>query len=125
MEVKNLEGWELMRIGGIPLRVHSSWFVILLLFTWTSQGQISRVSDAALPIWFSWVVGLITALLLFLSVLLHELGHSFVALHEGVKVRSITLFLLGGVAKVERECSTAMGSFRVAIAKSSKSSSLL
>ena len=61
-------------------------------------------------------MGLITALLLFLSVLLHELGHSLVALNEGVKVRSITLFLLGGVAKVEKECSSAMSTLRVALA---------
>ncbi len=111
-----MEGWEIMRIRGIPLRVHPSWFVILLLFTWTSQGQVSRVAESPLPLWVSWGLGLITALLLFLSVLLHELGHSFVAIHEGVKVRSITLFLLGGVARVERECSSPMASLRVAAA---------
>ncbi len=110
------EGWELMRIKGIPLRVHPSWFVILLLFTWSSQGQIVRAAESTLPIWISWSLGLITALLLFFSVLLHELGHSFVAIHEGVKVRSITLFLLGGVATVEKECSTPMASLRVAAA---------
>ena len=68
------------------------------------------------PPGLSWLLGLATALLLFVSVLLHELGHSLVALREGVKVVSITLFLLGGVARVERECSTPMGSFRVAAA---------
>jgi len=111
-----LEGWELMRIRGIPLRVHPSWFAILLLFTWTSQGQVSRVVDYSLPIWMSWGVGLITSILLFVSVLLHELGHSFVALNEGVKVHSITLFFLGGVARIERECTTAMSALRVAVA---------
>jgi Zn-dependent protease len=63
-----------------------------------------------------WGRGFLTALLLFASVLLHELGHSLVALSQGVQVRSITLFLLGGVASVERECSTAMGSLLVAAA---------
>ena len=97
------EGWELMKIRGIPLRVHPSWFVILLLFTWISQNQVSAAAESSLPAWISWGLGLITALLLFLSVLLHELGHSLVALREGVKVRSITLFFLGGVTSVERE----------------------
>ncbi|HGY5556389.1 MAG TPA: site-2 protease family protein [Prochlorococcus sp.] len=109
------EGWELMKIRGIPIRLHPSWFVILLLFTWISQNQLS-LAESSLPVWISWGLGFITALLLFLSVLLHELGHSLVALREGVKVRSITLFFLGGVARVERECSTPMASLRVAAA---------
>ncbi len=116
MEDKSLEGWELIRIKGIPLLVHPSWFLILILFTWTAQGQVSNAAQTPLPIWFSWGLGFITALLLFLSVLLHELGHSLVALREGVKVRSITLFLLGGVARVDKECSTPMGALRVAVA---------
>ncbi|WP_320677749.1 site-2 protease family protein [Prochlorococcus sp. MIT 1300] len=105
-----------MRIRGIPLRVHPSWFLILVLFTWSAEGQISRLAEVAIPVWVSWGLGLITALLLFFSVLLHELGHSFVAIHEGVKVQSITLFLLGGVARVEKECSTPMAALRVAAA---------
>ncbi len=111
-----MDGWEFMRIRGIPLRVHPSWFLILLVFTWSSHQQVSNVSGSTLPLLFSWGLGLVTALLLFLSVVLHELGHSFVALNEGVKVRSITLFLLGGVARVERECSTPMATLRVAAA---------
>ncbi len=110
------KGWELMKIRGIPLKVHPSWFLILILFTWTAQGQVSRVSEDPIPILISWGLGLLTALLLFFSVLLHELGHSFVALNEGVKVRSITLFLMGGVARVEKECDTPMASLRVAAA---------
>ena len=111
-----MEGWELIKIRGIPLRIHSSWLAIFFLFSWTAQGQVSNLSDVDLPVWFSWAIGLFTSLLLFLSVLLHELGHSFMALHEGVKVRSITLFFLGGVAQVEKECPTPLGSFRVALA---------
>ncbi len=111
-----MDAWEILRIRGIPLRIHSSWFVIFFLFAWSTQGQVSNLTDSIIPFWFSWGVGFATSLVLFLSVLLHELGHSFMALHEGVKVKSITLFFLGGVANIERECDTAMGSFRVAIA---------
>ena len=64
----------------------------------------------------SWLLALATALLLFVSVLLHELGHSFAAIAQGVKVRSITLFLLGGVASIERESTTARGALIVAAA---------
>jgi Zn-dependent protease len=110
------DGWQLMRIRGIPLRVHPSWFIILVLFTVAFQQQAAVLPEATSSPVLSWFLGLSTALLLFVSVLLHELGHSLVALREGVKVSSITLFLLGGVARVERECSTPMGSFRVAAA---------
>ena len=110
------EGWQLMSIRGIPLRIHPSWFLILGLATVAFQQQYSqRLSGAGSPAEL-WALGLLTALLLFVSVLLHELGHSLVALRQGVQVRSITLFLLGGVASVERECPTALGSLWVAAA---------
>ncbi|WP_398319369.1 site-2 protease family protein [Vulcanococcus sp.] len=111
------EGWQLLSIRGIPLRIHPSWFVILALATVAFQQQFSRqLSQAAIGAPLLWGVGLLTALLLFVSVLLHELGHSLVALRQGVQVRSITLFLLGGVASVERECPTALGAMQVAAA---------
>ncbi len=111
-----MEGWELLKIKGIPLRVHPSWFFILVLFTWTAKGQLANALTDPLPAWMIWGSSFATSLLLFCSVVLHELGHSLVALNEGVKVRSITLFLLGGFARVERECPTPMGSLRIAAA---------
>ena len=105
-----------MRIRGIPLKIHPSWFLVFVIFSWSAQEQVTRFSDSQLPVWFSWLIGFITSSLLFISVLLHELGHSFMAIHEGIKVSSITLFFLGGVANIEKECSTPLGTFRVAIA---------
>jgi Zn-dependent protease len=110
------EGWQLLTIRGIPLRIHPSWFVILLLATAAFQQQYAQQLRDPLGQTALWGLGLATALLLFVSVLLHELGHSLVALAQGVRVRSITLFLLGGVASVERECSTAIGALLVAAA---------
>jgi Zn-dependent protease len=110
------EGWQLLKIRGIPLRIHPSWFVIVLLATLAFQQHYSQALSPAPAEPWRWGLSLVTALLLFVSVLLHELGHSLVALSQGVKVRSITLFLLGGVASVERECSTARGALLVAAA---------
>jgi Zn-dependent protease len=110
------DGWTLFKIRGIPLRIHPSWFVILLLATLAFQQHYSQALNPAPAEPQRWVLALVTAVLLFVSVLLHELGHSLVALAQGVKVRSITLFLLGGVASVERECSTARGALLVAAA---------
>jgi len=114
------EGFQLLRIQGIPLRIHPSWFVILALATLSFQQQYGQQAlwGAGVPGSepLSWLLALATALLLFVSVLLHELGHSFAALSQGVKVRSITLFLLGGVASIERESTTARGALIVAAA---------
>ncbi len=110
------EGWQLLKIRGIPLRIRPTWFVILFVATVAFE-QHYRVSlTGQVSPGLVWVVALITAVMLFVSVLLHELGHSLVALAQGVQVRSITLFLLGGVASVERECSTAIGALLVAAA---------
>ena len=114
------EGFQLLRIRGIPLRIHPSWFVILALATLSFQQQYGQQAllGAGVPgsEALSWLLALATALLLFVSVLLHELGHSFAAIAQGVKVRSITLFLLGGVASIERESTTARGALIVAAA---------
>jgi Zn-dependent protease len=105
-----------MRICGIPLRIQPSWFIILVLLTLAFQQQAASLPEASGAPALSWLLGLSTALLLFVSLLLHELGHSLAARREGIKVSSITLHLIGGVARMERESSTAMGSFRVAAA---------
>ena len=110
------DGWQLIRICGIPLRIQPSWFIILVLLTLAFQQQAASLPEASGAPALSWLLGLSTALLLFVSLLLHELGHSLAARREGIKVSSITLHLIGGVARMERESSTAMGSFRVAAA---------
>ncbi|MBW4518529.1 MAG: site-2 protease family protein [Scytolyngbya sp. HA4215-MV1] len=101
-----------IRVGnlfGIPFYINPSWFVVLALVTWVYGTQFSA---AGAP----WLWGLATALLLFASVLAHELGHSFVALSQGIRVHSITLFLFGGIASLEKESKTPAGAFWVAIA---------
>ncbi len=96
------------RIGalfGIPFYVNFSWFLILALITWDYGQQFG-----------SWPLGLISALLLFASVLAHELGHSLVAQRQGIAVNSITLFIFGGLASLGEESKTPAGAFWVAIA---------
>jgi len=110
------EGWTLLTIRGIPLRIHPTWFAILLLATLAFEQQYRQSLGSGVEELSLWLISTLTALLLFVSVLLHEMGHSLTALTQGVKVRSITLFLLGGVANVERECSTALGALLVAAA---------
>jgi len=107
---------KLGRILGIPIRLHVSWFLIAILVTWTlAAGYFPQENPGWTPATY-WIVGAIATLLLFASVLLHELGHSVLALRENVPVKSITLFIFGGVAQIGREPPTAGAEFRIAIA---------
>ncbi|MBD2356589.1 site-2 protease family protein [Tolypothrix sp. FACHB-123] len=107
-----------IRVGnlfGIPFYIHPSWFLVLGLVTWTYSsglmGQFPQLSGG-----LALILGLMTALLLFASVVAHELGHSFVALRQGIDVKSITLFIFGGLASLEKESETPGEAFWVAIA---------
>ncbi|NET56428.1 MAG: site-2 protease family protein [Symploca sp. SIO2E6] len=107
-----------IRIGnlfGIPFYVHPSWFLILALITW-NDGERLAATFPELGIVLPWLLGLVAALLLFSSVLAHELGHSFVAISQGIEVKSITLFLFGGLASLEKESKTPAEAFWIAIA---------
>ncbi len=110
------DSWELAKVFGIPLRLHPTFFLLLGMLTYGSHSYFSQNFASVISGPSAWAFGLGSALLLILSVLLHELGHCFVALREGVKVQSITLFLLGGVAQIESECRTARGEFFMAAA---------
>jgi Zn-dependent protease len=107
-----------IRVGslfGIPFFVNPSWFLVLGLVTWSyGEGLAAQFPylTGATPL----LLGLVTALLLFSSVLAHELGHSFVAIKQGIKVDSITLFIFGGLASLEKESETPAAAFWVAIA---------
>ena len=107
------EGWQLFKIVGIPLRIQPTWLFAVAIFTTLFQPRYAATIE---PVALSWGLALFTTLLLFTSVLLHELGHALMALREGMKVVSITLFHLGGIARVEKECPTAMGNLRIAAA---------
>ena len=110
-----MDSWEVMKIKGIPLKVHPSWFLVFLYFTLSAREQFETILDGQASIFDGWLIGVFTSILLFISVLLHELAHSFVAIGEGLKVRDITLFFLGGMANLEKECKTSKGSLKIAV----------
>ena len=106
-----------IRIGnlfGIPFFINPSWFFVLGLVTWSYGSSLTQFPQltGVMP----WLLGLVAALLLFSSVLAHELGHSFVAISQGIPVKSITLFIFGGLATLEKESETPLQAFLVAIA---------
>jgi Zn-dependent protease len=103
--------WKIGTLFGIPLFLDPLWFVILGLTTLNFGFAYQQWGSIV-----GWSAGLVMALLLFASVLLHELGHSLVAQSQGIKVNSITLFLFGGIAAIEEESKTPGQAFQVAIA---------
>lgn len=104
--------WRIGSLFGIPLFLDQSWFFIVAVLTLLN----ARNFASSLGIGLAWSAGFVMALLLFCSVVLHELGHSLVAKSQGIKVNSITLFVFGGVASIDRESKTPGEAFQVAIA---------
>lgn len=104
----------ILSIRGIPISIHPSWLVIYALITWTlAVGYFPRELPD-MPAAAHWVNGLVAAALLFVSVLLHELSHSFVAMAHGVEVRGITLHVFGGVSHLEDEAPGPRAEFTIA-----------
>jgi Zn-dependent protease/CBS domain-containing protein len=112
------------RILGISIGLDYSWFLILALFTWMLASSYYPAEFKNWPPLLYWVMGAITAIMLFASVVLHELGHSVVAMRFRVPVRSITLFLFGGVAQIGAEPPSAKAELLIAIAGPSVSLAL-
>jgi len=108
-------GLRIGKILGIPIYLHSTWVFIFAAITYVIASQYKQQH----PLWTDtqhWTVGVLTSLLFFASVLFHELAHSVVAQHYKIRVVSITLFLFGGLARIEREPSNAVQEFNIAVA---------
>ena len=102
------------KVLGIPVSLHFSWFIIFIIFTFLLEGHFGRSK----PLWSAderWLAALATSMLLFLSVLAHELSHSLVAIRRGIPVTGITLFIFGGVSQLGREAHKPSSEFMVAV----------
>jgi Zn-dependent protease/predicted transcriptional regulator len=91
------------KIFGVKIKLHFTWFFIFALIAWTLAAFYLPDQYPGLTTTTYWILGAISALLLFASVLVHELAHSYVAIKRGMTVPSITLFLFGGVSELETE----------------------
>jgi Zn-dependent protease/CBS domain-containing protein len=104
------------RILGIPINLDYSWFLILALITWMlAQSYFPQEFKNWSKLTY-WLVGGITSIIFFLSILLHELGHSILAKKYKIKVKRITLFVFGGVAEISKELPKSSAEFWIAIA---------
>jgi Zn-dependent protease/CBS domain-containing protein len=104
------------RLAGVPIGIQPLWLVIVALITWSLGAvyypdEVSGIAPLA-----AYALGLLSALLLFASILLHELGHAVVARRHGVEIGEIDLWLLGGVARMKGYPKTAGDELRFALA---------
>lgn len=103
------------KIAGIQIGIHYTWLIIFLLMNtslfYVFKHQLIAWNDVG-----ALVTAIGTSVVFFISIILHELGHSIVAIRNGIKVRSITLFIFGGVAQPEKEADRAIVEFKIAIA---------
>lgn len=105
------------KIAGIQIAVHWSWVFIFALLTWSFASD-GGILDDIYPDWSTGrkiAAAVIIAGIFFASILLHELSHSLVAKAKGIPVRSITLFVFGGVSSLGREAQSASEEFQIAI----------
>lgn len=102
-------------LAGIDIYINYSWLIILVFLIWSlATGWFAVLYPGWSPALY-WITSTIAALLLFVSVLLHELAHSVVARARGLTVKNITLFIFGGVSNIEQEPSSPGIEFQVAI----------
>lgn len=94
---------KMLRIFGIDIGFHYTWLIAVFLITWSlAAGYFPQVNPGGSPAQ-NWSLGLTASMLLFASVIMHELGHSLIAISRNLPVKSITLFIFGGAAHLERE----------------------
>ncbi len=106
----------LFKLFGFAVRIDFSWFIIAVLIAWS-------LADGVFPNYFKglgrttyWWMGIVGALGLFLSIIVHELSHSLVARRNGLPMKGITLFIFGGVAEMSDEPPSAKAEFLMAVA---------
>jgi Zn-dependent protease/CBS domain-containing protein len=108
--------FDLFTLFGVTIRADPSWLIVAALVSWSlATGYFpSRYPDLTGGI--HWTMGVCGALGLFLSVILHEMGHALMARQVGLSIRGITLFIFGGVAEMDSEPPSAKAEFLVAVA---------
>lgn len=108
--------YTLFSVRGIPIGVDWSWFLVLFLIIWLLSGYYRDLLGSSDESVEPYVLAVASALLFFVSILLHELGHALVALRNGIGISHITLWMFGGIAGLERDSRSAGEEFRIAIA---------
>lgn len=107
---------DLFKIFGFEIRIDLSWVVLAILVAWSLSAGLFPFRYEGLSSQTYWIMGIVGAIGLFFSIVVHELSHSLVARHFGMPIQGITLFLFGGVAEMKKEPPSPKAEFMMAIA---------
>ena len=108
--------FNLGKVFGIQFRLHYTWFIVFVLISMSLSWYYFPSLNLDLTPLAYWVIGIASSLLFFASVVAHELAHSLVARANGIPVKSITLFIFGGIAQITREATKANAELKMAAA---------
>jgi Zn-dependent protease/CBS domain-containing protein len=108
--------FNLGKVFGIQFRLHYTWFIVFVLISVSLSWYYFPSLNLDLTPLAYWVIGIASSLLFFASVVAHELAHSLVARTNGIPVKSITLFIFGGIAQITREATKANAELKMAAA---------
>ena len=108
--------FQIAKVKGISVRLHFTLLIVFFLIAWTLASSFMPRYFPNLTIVQYWIMGATGAIILFISVFLHELMHSIMALRYGMKVRQIILFIFGGVSEIPEETRDFRKEFKIAIA---------
>src|SRR4030066_1218779 len=110
-----MKGVKLFKVLGIQISLNYTWFIVFGLVAWSLASGYFPYHYPGLSRSAHWTMGFLGAVFLFLSVLIHEVTHSYLAKKEGIEVREITLFLFGGVSQLAKEPEDPLKELKVAI----------
>ena len=110
-----MRSWQIFKFWGIPFKIHTNWFILFLLFSWSVSNQINITSSEIYNNKESWIIGFLTSSFFFSSIILNQITHTFVSLQEGVRFRKITFFFLGAICDTQKDCQTALGNIKISL----------
>ena len=112
-----MRSWQVLKIWGIPFKIHPYWIVLLFLFSWSISDQINLTSSDTYNNQEAWLIGFFTSFFLLCSIIFHQIFHTYICLSEGVKIKNITFFFLGAVLQIEKDCQSALGNIKISLVR--------
>ena len=112
-----MRGWQVLKIWGVPFKIHPYWIVLLFLFSWSISDQINVTSSDIFNKQEAWIIGFFTSFLLLCSIIFHQIFHTYICISEGVKIKNITFFFLGAVLQIEEYCQNALGNIKISLVR--------